>query len=188
MDAFASQTLINLLQSKVQEILEFVRQELINEYEEQGHRMTGALADQMRVEITKLSDGVMGVIWINDYYKYLDKGVAANRIPFNPGSGKKRSQYIEGLIQFFRIKLGLDGDEAKSAAFATAWKQKEEGMPTRGSYAFSKNGRRTDFFTGTILRTQKAIQEGIEQLYIGAMNSVIHELNAKLIGEITITL
>lgn len=187
MDAFATKTLIDALGVQVHKILDFVTDALKEEYEQQGHKMTGALADTMRKEVEVLSDGVMGIIFINDYYKYLDKGVTANKIPFNPGSGKKHSKYIEGLINFFRIRLGLDEPEAKGAAFATAWKHKQEGMPTAGSHAFSNNGRRLDFFTGTIQRSQQAIQQGIEEIYKGAMQLVLNQLNNQLIGEINIT-
>lgn len=187
-DAFVSQMFLTSLRSHINEILEFVKQELIDEYEAQGHKLSGALADQMKIEITTLTDGVMGIIFINDYYKYLDKGVSANRIPYTQGSGKKSSKFIEGLIRFFQIRLNLSQDQAKGAAFATAQKMKKEGMPTRGSYAFSKNGKRTDFFTGTILRSQAAILQGVNDLFGEAMNAVINELNSKLIGEITIEL
>lgn len=188
MNAFLSQTLIHALQLKVVEILNFVMNELKAEHRAQGHTMTGALEESMRAEVTALTDGVMGIIYVNDYYKFLDKGVSAARIPFNPGSGQKRSKYIDGLIRFFRLKLNLGEDQAKGAAFATAYKHKQEGMPTRGSYAFSNNGRRLDFFTGTINRNQKQIQDGVEELFAGAMQNVIQEMNSKLIGEITLIL
>jgi hypothetical protein len=45
---------------------------------------------------------------------------------------------------------GLGSREALSAAFATAKKHKREGMPSRGSYAFSSNGRRTGFVKNTL--------------------------------------
>ncbi len=68
----------------------------------------------------------------------------------NRGSGKKEakgakpSRYIQGLIEFF-INKGLSENEAKGAAFATAKTHAREGMPTSGSYRFSKNGRRLKF-------------------------------------------
>ena len=48
---------------------------------------------------------------------------------------------IKALTAWWK-REGLVEKEAKSAAFATAFKHQKEGMPTVNSYAFSKNNRR----------------------------------------------
>lgn len=188
MSAFSKQIFITSVTNALQDIMQFVADALIKEYEDQGHRLTGALADTLRIEITQLTDGVMGIIYLNDYYRILDKGVRPERIPYNPGSGKKHSKYIQALIEYFRLRLSVNEETAKGIAFATANKQKQEGMPTRGSHAFSKNGKRLDFFTGTILNSQAAITRGVDQLFGKAMSNVIDELNTRIQGEIILRL
>lgn len=108
----------------------------------QGHYLTGAAEGSLTVTLDEAKDkaGIAGegVFYIG----ILNDGVKANRIPYGGiGNGAKTSKYIQGLIRFWRLR-GLGEKEAVRAAFATAKKHKREGMPTRGSYAFSSNGRR----------------------------------------------
>lgn len=126
-----------------------LRDLLAKELAEQGHRNTGALERSLSYEVKRNSDKVVGTMTANMYAIFLEFGVPASRIPYTPGSGAKRSKYIAGLIQYFTTK-GLSDSEAKSAAFATARAHKREGMPTRASYRFSSNGRRTGFIRNTL--------------------------------------
>lgn len=119
--------------------------EIQTELREQGHMNTGELYNSVGGSISQIPDGAVVNIEMNDYHVYVEKGVRAGRIPFGGKSrGAKTSRYIQGLIQFFRNK-GLSEKEAKGAAFATAKTHAREGMPTSGSYRFSKNGRRLKF-------------------------------------------
>lgn len=142
-------------------MLEF--QSLIKkEIEAQGHKLTGKLINSVTFEVQQLNGGFEGTMFIADYGMILEKGVKPNRIPFTFGSGKKTSKYIQGLIDFFQ-KRGLHPKAAKSAAFATARVQKREGLPTRKSFRFSKNGRRKGFIKHTLDNNIKALTAKIEQ-------------------------
>ena len=126
-------------------------EDLKNELENQGHIMTGRMRDSIELLNIGLSSGkIEAFVGLEDYYSVLDTGIKAGRIPFNPGSGKKSSKYIEGLINFWMIKKGLNEKEATRAAFALAHKHKKEGMPTQSSWRYSPSGRRLEFFTRTL--------------------------------------
>jgi hypothetical protein len=82
---------------------------------------------------------------VPDYMAINNQGVPANKIPYYPGSGRKTSKYIDGLIEYAKKRMGKSDKEAKSVAFAIASKHKREGMPTKASARFSSTGRRTGF-------------------------------------------
>lgn len=125
----------------------------------QGHRMTGKLIDSVEDRVSATVTGVNIQILMEDYGVFVNNGVAASRIPYNPNkrSGKKTSKYIQGLERFARLKLGLSGKEALSAAFAIAKKQAAQGMPTKGSLRYSKTGQRTGAIQGALDDADKEI-------------------------------
>lgn len=149
-----------------------LRDLLAKELAEQGHRNTGALERSLSYEVKRESDKVVGLMTANMYAIFLEFGVPASRIPYTPGSGAKRSKYIQGLITYFTTK-GLNPNEAKSAAFATARAHKREGMPTRASSRFSSSGRRTGFIRHTLS---------------GQLPTLVDELKRAAAGEVYITL
>lgn len=144
-------TLITDIESSLKELAEFMIEDLQKELSEQGHILTGRLRDSIELTGINLSKGIQeAFVSLEDYYSILDSGVKANRIPYNPGSGRKSSKYIDALINFWMLKKGLSQEEAKRAAFATARKHLREGMPTQSSWQASQNGRRLEFFSRTL--------------------------------------
>ena len=145
------------------QLADYLRQKIIDNYIAQGHRMTGTFAETLKVVLkTELLEKI--IEGTGEYYAtFLDKGVSGGNINFNPGSGKKHSKYIEGLQAFAEIKMGLSGKEALGAAFAIAHTQKKEGMPTIGSFHYSKTGLRTRFLTDALSDSRKHIGLEIER-------------------------
>ena len=144
------------------EVMILLQSEARKELEDQGHRLTGSLSESLQYKVTATDDKVVGTLEGNDYGVYLEFGVAANRIPYGGKSGKGgKSKYIEGLVRFFTIK-GLEPREALRAAFATAAVQKREGMPTRRSFGFSSNGKRTGFVSNSAERLFDKFSQIIE--------------------------
>lgn len=132
-------------------LADFMITDLKRELIDQGHILTGKLRDSIELMNVNVSNGsIEAFVGLENYYGILDKGVRANKIPYNPGSGKKSSKYIDALINFWMIKKGLGKEEATRAAFALARKHKKEGMPTQSSWAHSSNGRRLEFLSRTI--------------------------------------
>jgi hypothetical protein len=111
-----------------------VRNSLVSEAELQGHKLTGKLEKNLTYEVVSSDDEATATIYGPDYAIYLNYGVSAERVRYP----------IRVMIEYF-TKRGLPMKEATSAAWATRAKHKKEGMPTKASQRFSKNGNRTGF-------------------------------------------
>lgn len=157
--------------------LNLIKKRLQDELKAQGHELTGALSKSIEWNIVVEGDRTTATMYALGYGIIIETGVKANRIPYGGKSGRGgKSKYIEGLIKFFKLK-GKSEREAKSAAFATARKQKREGMPTRGSYAHTRNGRRTGFVTAVLKESIGDVAMMLEKEY-GAR--IAFELNQEI--------
>jgi hypothetical protein len=144
--------------------------ELRRQYRIQGHNLTGKLIASIEDKVTLTVTGAKVQVLIVDYGVIVNNGTPASRIPYTPGRGRGgTSKYIQGLQNFARLRMGLSAREALSVAFAIARKQSREGMPTRGSFKFSKNGKRT----GAIEDTLKIIDNKIVQLTTDFVEEII---------------
>lgn len=127
--------------------IEIAREEL----RQQGHRVTGETERSFKSEVL-INDKLnyTGLIWVKTSAVILNFGVTPDRVPFGAGRGGK-SRYIEALLDWAaNVRSDLSEKERKSFVFAVARKAKKEGHPTRGSYAFSKNGRRKDWMAFSV--------------------------------------
>lgn len=149
--------MLNLARQSINDLAASIKSKLILEFKAQGHQLTGSFINSIEFDVV-IDDGKFQITYSYAMYGiYLRKGVAASRIPYS-GRGKGRvstgrtSKYIQALIAYAR-KRGMRNP--KRAAFAIAAKHKREGMPTRASYRFSRNGRRT-LFQESILDSERA--------------------------------
>jgi hypothetical protein len=146
-----------------------VNNNLIAEWVAQGHHLTGAWESSMKGTIITSPDSVAVIGTMNYYGAILEDGVAPNRIPYGGRSASGgTSKYIQGLVSYWK-KRGLDEREAIRAAFATANKHKKEGMPTKGSYAFSKTGSRSKF----INTVDKAMSPEIDRMMSDGLDDIV---------------
>jgi len=119
----------------------------VEELEQQGHRATGNL---IRSVVAKVSAGLDEIDIAMSHFNYgvvVNTGVISGRVPYSRGSGAKTSKFIDALMAWIRqrgIAGGLD-KTVRSIAFAMATAMKRDGIPTKGSYAFTSNGRRTEW-------------------------------------------
>lgn len=117
-----------------------------NEWRLQGHELTGSAVKQMETMVRMEINTLIIEGFVPDYMAINNEGVKSDRIPYYPGSGRKTSKYIDGLIDYVKRRMGKSDKEAKGIAFAIASKHKLEGMPTKNSVIkHSKTGRRTGF-------------------------------------------
>lgn len=137
----------------VERLLAFAQEKVKRELEDQGHRLTGSLIDSLKTEIIAKREVILGLVWLNEYFPYLDRPLAADRVPYSRGSGKKASKVVAALQGYWR-RRGLAEQEATRATFATLNKWKAEGRPTRASFRFARNGRRTGFLEYSIQQIQ----------------------------------
>ena len=138
------------LQAAYRKVGEAINAELVNQLDEQGHRMTGKL--QETLEVLTDDKGVSGVGEL--YGIFVNLGVKAEQIKYPYARAR-----IEGLTRFAQFRMGVDEKTGRSIAFAIATKHAREGMPTADSYKYSKNGKRTDSIDDAIESAAPLIQE-----------------------------
>lgn len=160
------------LQFVMDDLQKSFREELAN----QGHVNTGKLSDSIEYEIEILAEAIVANFYFEDYGFAIDQGVPANRIPFNPGSGARKSKYIEGLIKYFQSKGILNDRDLMRRVFATAYSHKRQGMPTRGSFAYSNNGRRKGFVQSTLNDNSDKILTLIERTTFEGIESSFNDM------------
>lgn len=134
------------------ELSEIVREAVQRELIAQGHKLTGKVYQDVQHILNTRGGDVMVEGWYNHYATYLHRGVKPENIPYSPGSGAKRSLYIEALIQYAKAR---NMEDPKRAAFAIARKHKMEGMPTKASYRFSTTGDRLKFLDYALDKNQR---------------------------------
>ena len=139
------QGIANGLTAGMERLQKTTRQNL----EDQGHVLTGRLRDSIVFDVVVSGDKVKATMYCEAYGLAMEFGIKAANIPYSSGSGAASSQYIQGLITYFK-RRGVTGREGIRAAFATARKHKREGMPTHASRRFSKTGERTGFASSAL--------------------------------------
>jgi hypothetical protein len=168
-----SQSTANAIQDALQKVAARSIVKFQRGIDAQGHNLTGRLKGSFETVTKSNQNGIQADILVEGYGQFVDQGVKANRIPYSGRSGRGgKSEYIEGLKDFF-IRRGRGASEALRAAFATAAKHRREGMPTRASYRFSRNGKRTDFITGEIPGIETDLVQTVENTVAFALETSI---------------
>lgn len=153
--------------------------EAVNVWTKQGHHLTGGWENSLKYSIIATGRDTTITGTMNYYGVFVNAGVGADRIPYGgPKTGATTSKYIQGLISFWKLR-GLSDKAAISAAFATAKKQKKEGMPTAGSYQYSESGQRTQFIAAAEKesgpKVDEAILNGIDAIFDEKFNETKSE-------------
>ncbi len=167
---------------RVSDALDAVALEFAAELRRQGHTATGALEKSISFRVLSLQDEIIGEMSHNDYGAPVNTGVRPRRVPFSPGSGAKTSKFIEALfewVKFKRIAGGLDKD-IWGATFAIARNMKKQGIPTKGSYAFTSNGRRTKWVDETIKEGEGRWENELGNITTEYLDSVFDALLQKV--------
>jgi hypothetical protein len=150
------------LQKLADEISVLAISVVANEWRLQGHELTGSAVKQMETMVRMEINTLIIEGFVPDYMAINNQGVPANRIPYYPGSGRKESEYIKGLMKYVQQRMGKSEKESKGIAFAIASKHKKEGMPTKTSARFSKTGKRTGFIEQALDKNSAKFIELIE--------------------------
>jgi hypothetical protein len=115
---------------------EGVKARIIQEWQAQGHSLTGAFERSL----TYKHEGNT-IEWRGKYYgKFIEQGVTPQQIRFP--FAKKR---LEALKNYCMLRLNMPEAMAKKVAGAIAYKHSREGMPLPSTARFSKTGKRTGF-------------------------------------------
>eukprot|EP00919_Chromeraceae_sp_WS-2016_P071161 GHVR01168589.1.p1 GENE.GHVR01168589.1~~GHVR01168589.1.p1 ORF type:complete len:155 (+),score=16.06 GHVR01168589.1:625-1089(+) len=131
-------------------ITDKLTRELIESFQSKGHSMNGKFETSVRNIVVHLTDQIIIEGYYADYGDYLNKGVEARSIPYNPSvrTGAGKSRYIEGLIRYVEFRLHKSGREGVGIAFAIANRQKQKGMSLRRT-------KRGSFFVDEFLKKSK---------------------------------
>lgn len=159
----------------LEECMDIVIEQTRVELRQQGHVNTGELINSIKRKTRVEGNRIIVQMWLAEHFEVVNDGVRSSRIPYSGPSGRGgTSRYIEGLTRYF-IQRGKNSVEAKRAAFATANRHKMEGMPTRGSYRFSSNGRRRGFLDQSVKDTRSEVQSKVGTL-AALLQQVLREI------------
>lgn len=145
------QELIGIALNAVQAIAEKGKDEL----REQGHVATGRGIASLKAKVVEsVGDTLRLGIEGNDYLLDLDTGIPASKVDTSAAAEAK-------LLQWARVvKPGLSESNLKRFTFLTLNKAAVFGFPLPGAYAFTKNGRRTEWVKfGLEMNAEKIIEE-----------------------------
>ena len=141
--------------------------ELIN----QGHRATGSLINSFRKDILFNPSGYRLAFFCNDYGLALEKKRQAGKyVPIAP------------LMRWVAQKgIASSNKEARSIAFAISRAIYLEGVPTtgrrtpkgKGSFRYSKVGRRTAWISHTAKTNKDLIKESVSKAFRNQINTSI---------------
>lgn len=157
------------------QVAEVVLLAVKNELVAQGHKMTGDLYNSIQYAVKAEASKVVIDYSFLEYGMVLNYGVSPDKIPYSPGSGAKKSQFIEGLKRFVEKRIGKTGKEAEGIAFAIAKKMKAEGMPTNNSRNgnFSSNGRRLNWIAEGLKEANPKVVEIIDKVFSETINALV---------------
>lgn len=157
------------------------------EFSQQGHSLTGRSIRSISY-VVKQEGGRATPVWYVEvehekHMTYLNTGVPADRIPYTIGGPRRggTSEFIQALIRWVKLRGIASGFlKAKSIAFAIATTMKREGMPTRGSFRFTNNGRRTGWLDHPIDSGRQLIEERLEEAYATFLAAKLEEYMEKV--------
>ena len=139
-------------------IMDFMEVQIGSEFIGQGHNNRGSLIRGFETRVIIFPGIIAGELLMDEYGLILNDGVKPNRIPYQRGSGRGNSKYITALKAYVRSK-GLP----EGVAYAIANKQKQEGMPTRASFRFSRTGKRTGAIDIAVKRHAPEIERDVSE-------------------------
>ena len=136
-------------------IIASLQKELI----QQGHDATGNLINSFEQRVIEVPNSIVLEILMDEYGIYVNEGrkTGGKKVPINV------------LVDWIERRAIVNGDkEVKSLAFAIQQTINKEGIPTKGSFKFSNNGRRKGFIDFVIdNKLDNAIKELEEQVFEG---------------------
>ena len=141
----------------IDQISDIAIKAVVDEWIKQGHSLTKKFERTIERKVVESTGKTVLEFYVQDYAVVQNKGVAASRIPYTKGSGRKTSKYIDGLIKYALQRMTNSRQEAERIAFAIASKHKREGMQTNASKRFSSTGKRKGFIGDGLKKVENKI-------------------------------
>lgn len=149
-------------------IIASLQKELI----EQGHKASGNLVNSFEQRVIEVPNSIVIEILMDEYGIYVNEGrkTGGKKVPINV------------LVDWIERKAIVNGDkEVKSLAFAIQQTIHKEGIPTKGSFKFSNNGRRKGFIDFVINNELDEVYNELEQQvfegYDDAIATMVKDFN-----------
>ncbi len=149
-------------------IIASLQKELI----EQGHQASGNLVNSFEQRVIEVPNSIVIEILMDEYGIYVNEGrkTGGKKVPINV------------LVDWIERKAIVNGDkEVKSLAFAIQQTIHKEGIPTKGSFKFSNNGRRKGFIDFVIDNELDEVYNELEQQvfegYDDAIATMVKDFN-----------
>ena len=149
-------------------IIASLQKELI----EQGHEASGNLVNSFEQRVIEVPNSIVIEILMDEYGIYVNEGrkTGGKKVPINV------------LVEWIERKAIVNGDkEVKSLAFAIQQTIHKEGIPTKGSFKFSNNGRRKGFIDFVINNELDEVYNELEQQvfegYDDAIATMVKDFN-----------
>ena len=149
-------------------IIASLQKELI----QQGHEASGNLVNCFEQRVIEVPNSIVIEILMDEYGIYVNEGrkTGGKKVPINV------------LVDWIERKAIVNGDkEVKSLAFAIQQTIHKEGIPTKGSFKFSNNGRRKGFIDFVINNELDEVYNELEQQvfegYDDAIATMVKDFN-----------
>jgi len=155
-----------MIATDVERVQQVLTEALMDEFEAQGHSMTGKLIKDIEYQVKQETDKLTIAGFMYGYGNILAAGTKASKIPFSGRTGNGgTSLYIQALQNYAKQRMNIqDEKKSLSVAFAIAHTQKKHGMPTPGSYKYSSSGKRTEFIEDAFKMGEDKINEAISDM------------------------
>jgi len=160
----------NTIYNDIEKLESVISEVLLNEWEAQGHSMGGKVVKDIEYQSKIETNRIILSGFMYPYGNIQAAGVPSSKIPYS-GHSKRggTSLYITALQNYVKNRMGIsDEKKSKGIAFAIAETQKKQGMPTRGSYRFSRTGKRTEWVSDALKRDDK-ITNAVSELAFNVM-------------------
>lgn len=166
---------MNSFSLRFEELLEFMADWLGIEVELQGHKLTGKLIKSIAPKAD--AETLTGAVLWERYGEAINEGVDGSRIPYFPGSGRKTSKFIAALARYAMLRRmqPKPGQTYLNIAFAIANAQKKSRMPTPGSFAYTKTGKRTQAVEEMVKKRAPGILDKAELAALAYLEELLHE-------------
>jgi len=149
----------------VEKLQQTLSEILMDEWESQGHSMTGKVVKEIEYQIKQDATSLTLLGLAPFYGNIIAAGVKPARIPYSGRSGRGGvSKYIQGLQNYVKARMNISDDrKSLGIAFAIANTHKKEGMPTNRSYSFSTTGKRKDWIEEAFRKNEDRITEAVRE-------------------------
>lgn len=165
----------------IERLEQVLTESLINEWEAQGHSMTGKVVKEIEYKAKQDANTLILSGFMYPYGSIQAAGTKPSKIPYSGRSGRGgMSLYIAALQEYVKTRMNIsDEKKSLSIAFAIAAAQKKEGMPTSGSYKYSSTGKRTDWIEEAFKKGEDKITEAISVMSYNLLTVQLDVLLAK---------